>query len=77
MIGTQASNEGIGGGLLKFSFEKLNKFPGRWKALIITMLHMFNNNTFTDFRTAYTHALFPSLVIQVILIEPIFQKTKY
>ena len=30
------------------------------------VLHMFNNNTFTDFRTAYKYVLIPSYVIQVI-----------
>ena len=30
------------------------------------VLHMFNNNTYTDFRTAYKHVLIPSYVIQVI-----------
>ena len=27
------------------------------------MLHMFNNNTYTDFRTAYKHVLIPSYII--------------
>ena len=27
---------------------------------------MFNNNTYTDFRTAYKHILIPSYIIQVI-----------
>ena len=30
------------------------------------ILHMFNNNTYTDFRTAYKHILIPNYVIQVI-----------
>ena len=30
------------------------------------VLHMFNNNTFTDLRTAYKYVLIPSYVIQVI-----------
>ena len=30
------------------------------------VLHMFNNNTLIDFRTAYKHVLNPSYVIQVI-----------
>ena len=30
------------------------------------MLHMFNNNTYTDFRTASKHVLIPSYVIGVI-----------
>ena len=30
------------------------------------MLHMFHNNTYTDFRTAYKHVLIPSYFIQVI-----------
>ena len=30
------------------------------------MLHMFNNNTYTDFRTAHKHVLIPSYVIRVI-----------
>ena len=30
------------------------------------MFHMFNNNSYTDFRTAYKHMLIPSNVIQVI-----------
>ena len=29
-------------------------------------MHMFNNNTYTDFRTVYKHFLIPSYVIQVI-----------
>ena len=33
---------------------------------ISNMLHMFNNNTYTDFRTAYKQVLIPSYVIQVI-----------
>ena len=31
-----------------------------------SVLHMFHNNTYTDFRTAYKHVLIPSYVIQVI-----------
>ena len=27
------------------------------------VLHMFNNNTYTDFRTAYRHVLIPSYII--------------
>ena len=27
------------------------------------MLHMFNNNTYTDFRTAYKHVLIPSYIV--------------
>ena len=30
------------------------------------MLQMFNNNTYTDSRTVYKHALIPSYVISVI-----------
>ena len=30
------------------------------------VLHMFNNNNYTDFRTTYKHVLIPSYVIQVI-----------
>ena len=30
------------------------------------MLNMFNNNTYTDFRTANKHILIPSYVIRVI-----------
>ena len=30
------------------------------------VLYMFNNNTYTDFRTAYKHVLIPSYVIQMI-----------
>ena len=30
------------------------------------VLHTFNNNTYTDFRTAYKHVLIPSYIIQVI-----------
>ena len=33
---------------------------------MMTMLHMLNNNTFTDFRTACKHVLIHSDVIQVI-----------
>ena len=32
----------------------------------LNMLHMFNNNNYTDFRTAYKHVLIPNYVIQVI-----------
>ena len=31
-----------------------------------SMLYIFNNNTFTDFRAAYKHVLIPSYVIQLI-----------
>ena len=27
------------------------------------VLHMFNNNTYTDFRTAYRHVLIPNYII--------------
>ena len=30
------------------------------------MLHIFNNNTYNDFRTAYKHVLIPSYVARVI-----------
>ena len=30
------------------------------------MLHMFNNNAYSDFRTAYKHVLIPGYVIRVI-----------
>ena len=30
------------------------------------MLHMFSNDIYTDFRTAYKHVLIPSYVIRVI-----------
>ena len=30
------------------------------------MFYMFNNNTYTDSRTAYKHVLIPSCVIRVI-----------
>ena len=30
------------------------------------MLHMFNNNIYTDFGTVYKHVLIPSYVIRVI-----------
>ena len=30
------------------------------------VLQMFNNNTYTDFRTAYKHLLIPRYVIEVI-----------
>ena len=30
------------------------------------VLHMFNNNTYTDFRTAYKYILIPSYFIQVV-----------
>ena len=30
------------------------------------MLHMFNNNTYNDFRTTWKHILIPSYIIQVI-----------
>ena len=30
------------------------------------ILHMFNNNTYTDFRTEYKHILIPSYITQVI-----------
>ena len=33
---------------------------------MMTMLHMLNDNTFTDFRTACKHVLIHSYVIQVI-----------
>ena len=32
-----------------------------------SMLYIFSNNTFTDFRAAYKHVLIPSYVIQLIL----------
>ena len=49
--------------------EKLNKSPQVDKKpspQVENMLHMFNNNTYTDFRTAYKHILIPIRVIQVI-----------
>ena len=39
----------------------VDKSPGN-----SNMLHIFNNNTYTDFRTANKHVLIPSYVIQVI-----------
>ena len=30
------------------------------------VLHVFNNNAYADFRTAYKHVLTPTYVIQVI-----------
>ena len=33
---------------------------------VLIMLHMFKNNTYTDSRTAYKHALIPSDIVQVI-----------
>ena len=30
------------------------------------ILHIFNNNTYTDFRTGYKYILIPSYIIQVI-----------
>ena len=32
-----------------------------------SMLYIFSNDTFTDFRAAYKHVLIPSYVIQLIL----------
>ena len=32
----------------------------------LNLLLNFNNNTYTDFKTAYKHILIPSYVIQVI-----------
>ena len=29
-------------------------------------MHMINNNTYTDFKTAYKHILIPSYIIHVI-----------
>ena len=47
--------------------EKLNKPPRQTKSPNNSnVLHMFINNTYTDFRTAYEHVLIPSYVIQVI-----------
>ena len=47
--------------------EKLNKAPRQTKSPDNSnILHMFNNNTFTDFITTYNHILIPSYIIQVI-----------
>ena len=44
--------------------EKLNKSPRQTiSSDYSSMLHMFNNNIYTDFRTAYKHVLIPSYVI--------------
>ena len=47
--------------------EKISP-PGKQKALIISTCctFLFNNNTYTDFRTAYRHVLIPSYTIQMI-----------
>ena len=42
--------------------------PGNQKTLIISMCctFLFNNNIYTDFRTAYRHVLIPSYIFQMI-----------
>ena len=41
--------------------------PGRQKTDNSNMLHMLNNNSITDFRTACKHAVIPSYVIQMLI----------
>ena len=49
------------------AMKNLASLPGQTKSLDnFNVLYMFNNNTFTDFRTAYKDVLIPSYVIQVI-----------
>ena len=49
------------------STEEMNKTPQADKMPDNSnMLHMFNNNIFTDFRTAYKHILIPSYIIRLI-----------
>ena len=40
---------------------------------------MFNNNIYSDFRTAHKHALIPSYIIKDLsdLTEPKYHKTKH
>ena len=55
--------------------EKRNKSPRQTKSSDnASILHMFNNDTYTDFIIAYKHILIPSYVIQVI--EPNQNVTK-
>ena len=46
---------------LKISPPRQTKSPNN-----SNMLHMFNNNIYTDFRAAYKHVLFPSYITYVI-----------
>ena len=47
--------------------EKLNKFLKEYKKIIKSNFsYMFNNNTYTDFRTAYTHFLIPRYVTKYL-----------
>ena len=41
------------------------------------VLHMFNNNTYTDFRTDHKHFLIPSYIISSDLIKPKCYKAKH
>ena len=44
--------------------EELKKPPRQTKSPDNSnVLHMFHNNTYTDFRTAYRHVLIPSYII--------------